>query len=76
LHAGFLLSSQSGVRRSSTERLLLARRGEHVSVDDIRAIGADVLRGMPTQMSDIITVVVALLALAFAITLGVLLTDL
>jgi hypothetical protein len=28
---------------------LLARRGERVSVDDIRAIAADVLRGMRTQ---------------------------
>jgi hypothetical protein len=31
---------------------------------------------MRTQMSDIITAVIALLAVAFAITLGVLLTDL
>jgi len=38
--------------------------------------GADVLRGMRTQMSDITTAVIALLAVAFAITLGVLLTDL
>jgi hypothetical protein len=35
-----------------------------------------VLRGMRTQMSDIITAVITLLAVAFAITLGVLLTDL
>jgi hypothetical protein len=45
-------------------------------VDDIRAIAAGVPRGMRTQMSDIITAVIALLAVAFAITLGVLLTDL
>jgi hypothetical protein len=45
-------------------------------VDDIRAIAAGVPRGMRTQMSDIITAVIVLLAIAFAITLGVLLTDL
>jgi hypothetical protein len=32
-------------KRELTERLL-ARRGERVSVDDIRTIAADVLRGM------------------------------
>jgi hypothetical protein len=45
-------------------------------VDDIRAIAAGVPRGMRTPMSDIITAVIVLLAVAFAITLGVLLTDL
>jgi hypothetical protein len=34
-----------------------------------------VLREMRTQMSDIMIAVIALLAVAFAITLGVLLTD-
>jgi hypothetical protein len=59
-------------RKPSCAKRLLARRGKRVSVDDIRAIAAGVPRGMRTQMSDIITAVIVLLAVAFAITLGVL----
>jgi hypothetical protein len=55
--------------QSSTERLL-ARRDDHVSV------APTCCAEMRTQMSDIITAVIALLGVAFAITLGVLLTDL
>jgi hypothetical protein len=61
-------------KRELTERLL-ARRGERVSEDDIRTIAADFAARDANAMSDVIIAVIALIAVAFAITLGVLLTD-
>jgi hypothetical protein len=54
VHAGCgsLLTFRTHLREPFKRELrkrLLARRGERVSVDDIRAMAADVLRGMRTQ---------------------------